>query len=300
MAGSPTAGGSPWVSFLSDYGLDDHFVGVCKGVIASIAPDARVLDVCHQVAPQNVEVGARLFAEAMPYLPVGVQLALVDPFRRVAARPIAVRCGNGAVIVAPDNGLASLAWAEAGGITAVRELSNPALWRVDTPAKSFRGRDLFAPVAAHLATGRPFDEVGVEVDPATLVELSPQQPYVHGDHVHSTVRMIDHFGNLQLNLTRSDIEAAGIALGDDLEIRFSGKSLRVPYTLSFTEVAPGKTFVYENSFRAIAVVTNMGRAVETLRATHGDPVVLARVAAAPVPAGGKMRVIDSRPSTATA
>lgn len=306
MAGGPAtngpagAGATPWVSFLSDYGLDDHFVGVCKGVMARIAPDIRILDICHHVTPQNVDVGARLLAEAMPYLPDCVHLALVDPFRHGQARAVAIRCRNGAVIIAPDNGLASLAWAEAGGVAGARELTNAGLWGTRTPARSFRGRDLFAPVAARLAAGTPFADVGDEVAPATLVASRPQTPYVHGDHVHCTVRMIDHFGNLQLNLTRSDIEAAGIGLGDDLELRYNGKSMRVPYTLGFAEVNPGRTFVYEDSFRAITVVTNMGRAVQTLRATHGDPIVLARVATARAAATGKVRVIDSPPSTATA
>jgi len=133
------------VTFLSDYGHDDHFVGVCKGVIARISPDSGIIDVCHQVKPQSVAIGARLLGEALPYLPVGVHLALVDPYRRALARPVAIRCTDGSTIVCPDNGLASLAWPEVGGVQAVRELTNTDLWNPN-PAKSFRGRDVFAPV----------------------------------------------------------------------------------------------------------------------------------------------------------
>src|ERR1700712_107314 len=105
-----SSGGSDWVTFLSDYGLDDHLVGVCKGVIARIAPHVRIIDVCHQVRPQDVALGGEMLAEAWPYLPTGVHLALVDPFAATHARGIAVRCADGSVVVAPDNGLSSLAW----------------------------------------------------------------------------------------------------------------------------------------------------------------------------------------------
>jgi S-adenosylmethionine hydrolase len=293
-------GASSWVTFLSDYGLDDHFVGVCKGVIARISPESRVIDVCHQVKPQNVAIGARLLGEALPYLPVGVHLALVDPYRRAFARPVALKCADGSVIVCPDNGLASLAWPELGGVEAVRELTNSALWNPN-PAKSFRGRDVFAPVAAHLAAGLDFEAVGDPLEPGNLVTLDPQPPYVHGDHVHGTIRMVDHFGNLQLNVTRSDLEAAGIALGDTIELRYSGKTMRVPFTLSFGEVAPGRTFVYEDSFRAITVVTNMGRAEQVLKAGPADPVVLSRVAQSATQAPRELvKVVDSPPSQVTA
>jgi hypothetical protein len=287
------------VTFLSDYGLDDHFVGVCKGVLARISPLSTVIDICHQVKPQSVAIGARLLGEALPYLPVGIHLALVDPYRRALARPVAIRCVDGSIIVCPDNGLASLAWPEVGGVEAVRELTNTELWNPN-PAKSFRGRDIFAPVAARLAGGLPYEHVGDPVEPGSLVTLDPEPPYVHGDHVHGTVRMVDHFGNLQLNVTRSDLEAAGIALGDTIELRYSGKTMRVPFTLSFAEVAPGRTFVYEDSFRAITVVTNMGRAERVLNSGPADPVVLSRVPQPAAPSGAKVKVVDSPPSQVTA
>lgn len=287
------------MTFLSDYGLDDHFVGVCKGVIARIAPQVRIIDICHQVKPQDVGIGARLLAEAISYVPVGVHLALVDPFRRSLARPLAIRCADGSTIVCPDNGLSSLAWSELGGVTEVRQLTNSALWN-PRPARSFRGRDVFAPVVARLSSGLPFEEVGDPVDPGTLMTLEPQLSYVHGDHVHGTVRMIDHFGNLQLNIVRADLEAAGIALGDTVELRYAGKAMRVPFTLTFSDVAPGRTFVYEDSFRAITIVTNMGRAEQVLRASAGEPVVLSRVVQATAAAARKVGVVDSPPSHITA
>lgn len=284
-----------WVTFLSDYGLDDHFVGVCKGVVARIAPQVKIIDICHQVKAQNVGIGASIFAEALPYQPRGVHLALVDPYRSARSRAVAIRCHDGSVIVCPDNGVSSLAWHVLGGVAEVRELTNSDLWDAN-PARSFRGRDVFAPVAAHLSNGVPFEEVGEQVDADSLVVLTPPPPHVHGDHVHGTVRMVDHFGNLSLNVRRSDMEAAGISLGDVVELRCSGKEMQVPFSLHFGDVSPGRTVVCEDSFRAITIAVNTGRADQVLKARPGDPVVLGRVHLAPAVAPRPVAVVDQPPS----
>lgn len=294
---APTASSErrDWVTFLSDYGLDDHLVGVCKGVLARIAPHVRIIDVCHQVKAQDVAVGATMLAEALPYLPVGVHLALVDPFKATHARGVAVRAADGRVFVAPDNGVASRAWDVAGGAEEAFELANRELW-APNPARSFRGRDIFAPVAAHLATGVPLTAVGPPVPVGSLTKVETHVPSVHGDHVHGAIRMIDHFGNLALNVRRSDLEAAGIQLGDVLELRCGGRTLEVPFALTFGEVPPGRTVVCEDSFRAITVAVNGGRADRVLRAASGDPVVLGRVHRLLGVAATKVPVVDGRPS----
>jgi S-adenosyl-L-methionine hydrolase (adenosine-forming) len=288
---------SDWVTFISDYGLDDHLVGVCKGVVARIAPHVRIIDVCHQVKPQDVLIGATMLAEAIPYLPVpAVHLALVDPFRSTSARGIAVAGADGSMFVGPDNGLTSLAWPAARGVVEVRELTNPDLW-APKPAHSFRGRDVFAPVAAHLARGIPLAEVGAEVDPRSLDAIEAIPPYPHGDHVHGCIRMVDHFGNLALNIRRADLEAAGIQLGDMVELRCSGKVLEVPFTLAFGDVHAGHTVVCEDAFRAITIAVNSGRADRVLRAAPGDAIVLSRVhRVSGRPAGTKLGVVDAPPS----
>ncbi|MEN3361778.1 MAG: hypothetical protein V7637_5760 [Mycobacteriales bacterium] len=294
-AASPS-GRRDWVTFLSDYGLEDHLVGVCKGVVAQIAPHVRIIDVCHQVTPQSIQIGASMLVESISHMPVGVHLVLVDPARASAARPVAIRCGDGSIFVCPDNGVSSLAWSVVGGVVEARELTNPALWEPN-PSASFRGRDVFAPVAAHLATGLPMAAVGPEVDPATLVALELVAPYVHGDHVHGSVRMVDHFGNLALNVRRSDLEAAGIQLGDLIELRSGGKVMEVPFALAFGDVQAGRVAVCEDAFRAITVAVNCGRASQVLRAAPGDPLVLSRVlrhsVSGPTP---KLSVVDAPPS----
>ncbi len=186
--------GQQWLTFLSDYGLEDVFLGVCKGVIARTAPQVRVLDVLHLVTPQDVEQGAAVLASAVPYLPApAVHLALVDPFRAPPARGVAVRTADGSVFVSPDNGLTSLAWEVTGGAVAAHVVDNPELWH-PSPARTFRGRDVFSPVAARLAAGLPLEQVGTPLDVDELERLEVRRPAVESDHVHGEVVQVDHFG----------------------------------------------------------------------------------------------------------
>jgi S-adenosylmethionine hydrolase len=274
---SVATGGPAWLTFLSDFGVEDVFLGVCKGVIARTAPDVRVLDVLHLINPQDVEQGAAVLASAIPYLPVpAVHLALVDPFRAAPVRGIAVRTADGSTFVAPDNGLSSQAWDVAGGAVSAYVLDNPELWH-PAPARTFRGRDVYAPVAAHLAMGLPVARVGTEVPIEELERIAVRQPTVDDDHVHGEVVMVDHFGNLTLNLHRTDLEAAGIQLGDRVELRCGGKTMSVPFTLTYGEVSRGRVAVCEDSFRTVTIAVNQGSAAMALRARRGDPLVIARV-----------------------
>ena len=273
-----------WLTFLSDYGVEDAFLGVCKGVIARTSPDVRIIDVLHVVAPQDVEQGASVLASAVPYLPVpAVHLALVDPFRATPARGVAVRTADGSTFVSPDNGVTSLAWEVAGGAVAAHVLDNPDLWH-PTPARTFRGRDVFSPVAARLATGLPLAEVGTPLDVDALERLTVRRPTVEADHVHGEVLQVDHFGNLTLNLERAHLEQAGISLGDEVELRCSGKSLVVPFLLTYGEVGRGRLAVCEDAFSTITIAVNQGSAAQRLRAGRGEPLVISRrTAGAPGP-----------------
>lgn len=268
--------GYDWITFLSDYGQEDVFVGVCKGVMARIAPHARVIDVCHLVAAQDVEAGAHALTAAMPFLPVGVHLAMVDPQQATAARGVAIRTTDGSTFVGPDNGLLSQAVAVRGGAESAAQIANPELWLEQVHA-TFRGRDVFAPVAAHLAAGRSLDDVGPAVALDELVSFEPRIADVDDDHVHAEIRAVDHFGNVSLNVARADLEAAGIHLGDTVELRCNGRTLSVPFTLSFGEVPRGRLSLCEDSFRSIQLAVNAGKASQELRVSRGDPIVIARV-----------------------
>jgi S-adenosylmethionine hydrolase len=289
-----------FLTFLSDLGYEDAFLGVCKGVIARIAPDVTVLDVLHLVHPQDVEQGAGVLASAVPYLPTpAVHLALVDPFRTVPARGIAVRTADGSTFVAPDNGLTSQAWDVAGGTVEAYVLDDPRLWMPDA-ARTFRARDVFSPVAARLAAGLPIGQVGSRLDVDGLERLELREPSVDDDHVHAEVVQVDHFGNLTLNVQRSHLEAAGIHLGDEAELRCGGKELHVRFTLTYGEVPRGRVALCEDSFRTITIAVNQGSAATTLRARRADPIVISRVHAGPPAGVAPVRVYEQAPSTATA
>jgi hypothetical protein len=265
-----------WITVLSDYGYEDSYVGVCRGVIGRIAPDARVIDVCHQIPPRDVAQGALILAEAVAYLPVGIHLALVDPVGPHEVRPVVVETSDGSRFVAPDNGLSSGAWDQVGGVARAFEITNTELM-LPRPSPLFRGRDVFAPVAAHLAAGMDLPLVGTQVDPGSLVRLSEAVATVHGDHVHGEVVGVDHFGNLALNMRRSDLEAAGLTLGDPVQVRAGGRTYEVPLVHSYGEVARGRLAVCENADRRITVAVNLGNAAATLRGARGDALVLGRV-----------------------
>jgi S-adenosylmethionine hydrolase len=282
-----------WLTFLSDYGFEDAFLGVCKGVIARTAPEVQVLDVLHLVNAQDIEQGAAVLASAIPYLPApAVHLALVDPFRAAPVRGVAIRTADGSTFVAPDNGLTSQAWECAGGATAAHVLDNPALWH-PMPARTFRGRDIFSPVAARLAAGLPIEEVGTKVEVEDLERIPLRLPTIDDDHVHGEVVMVDHFGNLTLNMHRADLEAAGVQIGDTVELRCGGKTMTVPFTLTYGEVNRGRLAVCEDSFRTVTIAVNQGSAAAILRARRGDPLVLARV---PQDSGPAAPLYDARPS----
>jgi S-adenosylmethionine hydrolase len=265
-----------WLTFTSDYGLDDVFVGVCKGVIAQLAPHVQIIDVTHQIAAQDVEQGAAILASAIPYLPVGIHLALVDPIRGGSSRGVVVETGDGSLLVGPDNGLLSLAWLERGGAKTAYEIVNPALWR-ESVHKTFRGRDVFAPVAAHLAAGTAIADVGPRVEPDSLITFPAREVEVDDDHVHAEVSLVDHFGNVSLNLDRSALEAAGMRFGDLVEVRCNGSTLVVPFTATYGDVARGRLTLCEDSFRAVMLAVNAGHASQELRVGRGEPIVIARL-----------------------
>ena len=271
-----------WVTFTSDYGFDDSFVGVCKGVLAQIAPHVRIIDVCHLVAAQDVAAGAGVLATAMPYLPTAIHLALVDPMpaatkggREDFTRGVVIATGDGSLLVGPDNGLLSQAWDARGGAVSAYEITDESLWR-EHVHRTFRGRDVFAPVAGHLANGVAASSVGPPVDVETLVRLKLRDPRVDHGEVHGEVRGVDHFGNASLNVARSDLEAAGISFGDTVELRCNGRTLTVPFNPTYGEVAAGRLTLCEDSFRAVMLAVNAGHASRELRIGRGDPIVIAR------------------------
>jgi S-adenosyl-L-methionine hydrolase (adenosine-forming) len=270
----PGMAGYDWITFTSDYGLEDHFVGVCHGVVARVAPEVRVIDVSHAVAAQDVRHGAMVLAQAVPYLPRAVHLAVVDPGVGTGRGMVVVEAG-GQLLVGPDNGLLVWAAEALGGVDRVHALRNPA-YRLEPVSRTFHGRDVFAPAAAHLAAGVDPAELGPADDPDGLVRLERPAARVDGDRVRASVVAVDHFGNLALDLRRDDLALAGVAAGDPVEVRVAGRAHRLAFADTFASVPAGDLVLHEDSFGSLAVAVNQGRAAERLGARPGDPVEVAR------------------------
>src|ERR671932_2200961 len=190
---------APVITFLSDYGHDDDFVGVCHGVIARIAPDARVIDITHGIPRHDVRSGALVMRRALPYFPAGLRLAVVDPEVGGRRRAVALRCGEeDRILVGPDNGLLTAAAERFGGVAQAVEVTRSP-HRLEPASATFHGRDLFAPVAAHLAPGAPLAEAGDPIDAAELTTLhipSAQRDADGGFVAHALA--VDRFGNVML------------------------------------------------------------------------------------------------------
>jgi S-adenosylmethionine hydrolase len=259
-----------WVSLLTDYGLSDVFVGSCHGVIARIAPQVRVIDVSHAVPAFDVEQGALMLASALPYLPRAVHLAVVDPGVGTARRPVAVEAADGALFVGPDNGVLSLAWDVVGGAARAVLLDRPAFWLSARPSATFHGRDIFAPVAARLASGVPLVEVGSEVDPDRLRRVAIEPALVAEGEVRSRVLSVDGFGNVALTATAADLAGAGFTLGERVRVG----NREGTYVETFGDVPPGEVAVLVDSAGRVALAVNAGSAASLLALTPRTAVAL--------------------------
>jgi hypothetical protein len=265
-----------FITFLSDYGLEDEFVGVCRGVIKRAAPDVEILDVSHGISPQDVASGATVLAQAVPYMPSAVHLAIVDPGVGTPRRAVVIETESGSPMVGPDNGLLWQAAAALGGPTAAYSIENRDVFLAQT-SRTFHGRDIFAPVAARIALGGDASEVGprIAIEDLTVLERPPAR--VDDDHLHAAVALVDHFGNLQLNTSRHELEGIGVLLGDTIELRVGGHSYTCPYGQTFSEVTAGRLIVLEDAHRSLTIAVNQGSARAVLEAKRGDPVILARI-----------------------
>jgi hypothetical protein len=261
---------TPFITFLTDYGLADDFVGICHGVIARICPQARVIDLTHGVPRHDVRAGAILLAEALPFVPEGVHLAVVDPDVGAERRAVALRLADGRVLVGPDNGLLSPAAELGGGVVEAVDIAR-SRFRLEPVSATFHGRDIFAPVAARLAAGAPLGEAGDPLHPGELMVLElPHAEQVDGTLI-AHVRYADRFGNLQLDAGHDDLRGSGLKLGRRATIeRAGGPERTLIYARTFADVPPGEPMLYEDAARRLSVAVSHGSAAEWLGAEIGD------------------------------
>src|SRR5579884_3786975 len=210
------------LTFLSDFGLQDDFVGTCHGVIAGIAPGTQVIDITHGIRPGRVLQGALVLANTLPYMPAGVHLAVVDPGVGSGRRALALRDREGRLHVGPDNGLLLPAAERFGGVAAAHELAN-ADYSLQPVSRTFHGRDLFSPAAAHLAAGVALEELGPPLDPDELVRVEIPQPEVGQNRIRAVVLVVDRFGNVALNLRHDQLDHLELGAGTRVEINCRGE-----------------------------------------------------------------------------
>ena len=261
-----------FITFLTDFGLADDFVGTCHGVIKRLAPDVEIIDITHGISPQAVLQGALVLRNTIRYMPEGVHLAVVDPGVGSSRRPLVLRDSAGRVYVGPDNGLLIHA-AETNGIESAHELANPA-YALESVSRTFHGRDLFAPAAAHLALGVEPAELGPPLALDALVRLDVPIAAVDNGSILAAVLYVDRFGNMQLNLTRDDLESVGVAPGTRFELEVAGERYYATAARTFADARPGEIVLYEDSYRNIAIAINRGSAAEMFAAQAGQTLTL--------------------------
>ena len=262
------------ITFVTDFGLQDDFVGTCHGVIARIAPDARVIDVTHGIAPQAVLQGALVLRNTVGYLPVGVHLAVVDPDVGGDRQAIAVRTRDGRTFVGPDNGLLLLA-ADDLGVEAAHELTEPR-YRLPDVSRTFHARDIFAPAAAHLASGVPIEELGQALEPESLVRIDVPAPELGRTQIGATVLSIDRFGNVATNVRREHIQALGLADGERVEIRLTLDRYFAVVAGAFADAPAGELLLYEDSYGLVTLAISHGNAARLTGVSSGDELRIAR------------------------
>ncbi|MGL6281529.1 MAG: SAM hydrolase/SAM-dependent halogenase family protein [Microcoleaceae cyanobacterium] len=261
------------ITLLTDFGLDDVYVGVMKGAIARINPTLNVIDLTHQIPPQNIMAGRFALINAYPFFPAGtVHLAIVDPGVGSTRRAIALQLADG-FLVGPDNGLLTGVLGLLPGeiirekIICAVELNNSDYWRTNIPSNTFHGRDIFAPVAAHLATGVDIQKLGSMIDPASLITLSLPELQISPSQIMGAIQYIDHFGNLVSNIPGKYVEGKNWAV--------TINSRLIPTGETYSDVAVGEILGLVGSHGWLEIAVHNGHAQTYLDLTVGVMVVVA-------------------------
>jgi S-adenosylmethionine hydrolase len=258
------------ISFLSDYGIADEFVGVCHGVMARLAPGAPIIDLAHGLPRHDVRAGALMLRRALPFMPPGVHLAVVDPEVGTKRRAIALRTAEeDRILVGPDNGLLALAAQRFGGVIDAVDVSRSP-HRLEPVSATFHGRDIFAPVAAALANGAELLDAGdpIDADEITLLHMPMAMVEPEGLMAHAVA--FDRFGNITLDVEHQELTETGLRLGRPVTIN----DQRAHYAVTFSDVGTGELLLYEDAYRTLAIAVNRGSARDALAVALDDELVV--------------------------
>jgi S-adenosylmethionine hydrolase len=265
------------ITFLSDFGLEDDFVGTCHGVMKTIAPEAEILDITHGIQRHGVLQGAIVLANTLPYVPKGVHLAVVDPGVGGGRRSLALRSGDGRLFVGPDNGLLVPAAENLGGIDAAHEITNRK-YVLDHVSATFHGRDVFSPVAAHLVDGVALEDLGPRIEPDSLVRLEVPKADVTHRRIRASCLYVDRFGNMELNLTRKDLDVLAPEPGTRVELEIASERYFAVTARTFADARDGEIILYEDAYENIAIAISGGSAAGTFYSAEPGVEVRIRVA----------------------
>ncbi len=260
------------IVFLSDFGLSNEWVGICHAVLNRIAPDSHIVDLSHLVPPLDVLSGASLLADSLPYIGEdAVVLAVVDP-NVGKDREVAIEAVGGRLLVGPDNGLLAPAWTVLGGVGKAVEIASEDVI-VRPVSQSFRARDTFCPAAAHLASGMALEQVGPQIDPSTLTELTVPEPETHPGKIRCEVVEFNRFGNVKLNVREAHLAAAGLGDAEKLEVEAASGSTQARRGSTYADFEPGEYGVLFDPRGWLMVVRgNPESALQGLGLATGDPV----------------------------
>jgi hypothetical protein len=242
---------------MTDFGTANDAVAICRAVMVGIAPDARIMDITHQVTPFQIEEGARFLEGVTPYYPAGtVFVVVVDPGVGTSRKAVIVRSKKGQYFVLPDNGLITPV-IDRDGLDSAREITNQS-WMIQAPVSStFHGRDIFSPAAAHLAAGWDFNLVGPAV--SELVRLNPKTSVTSDKGVQGDIIGLDDpFGSLVTDIPGDEFKKLGYALGDKLRIEINKKPVILPYAKTFMEVPVGDVLLFIDSRDRVSIAINQG------------------------------------------
>jgi len=275
----------PFVSLLSDWGLRDPSPAICHGVILGIAPEALIVDISHEVDKYNITHGALLLWCALPFLPIGAHVAVVDPGVGSTRRAVALETARGDYLIGPDNGLLLPGAERLGGVVRAHRIENPQ-YRLPVVSSTFHGRDLFAPAAAHLAMGVPLEHIGPPTDPASLAILDWPPVRARDGELETSVLYVDTFGNAKLSGLAADMHAAfgQLQRGTQLSLRPAlgrGMPRTLTWSSTFADVAVGDPLLYEDSYGRLSIAANQASAAEVLRLEDDLVLVIRRAELGP-------------------
>jgi S-adenosyl-L-methionine hydrolase (adenosine-forming) len=262
------------IVFMTDFGVIDDAVAICKGVMKTIAPDADIIDITHQVKPYSISEGARLLVRTAQYYPAGtVFVTVIDPGVGTSRKSIVLKTRRGQYFVQPDNGLITQV-ADRDGVAGIREITNPD-WQRHDASSTFHGRDVYSPVGAHLARGDDWTQVGPLL--TSFIRLEVARATIDATGIEGLVVALDGpFGNLVTNIGREQFRQLGFRVGDNVRLSIGSSQLSVPFHRTFGEVPPGSALLYIDSRGLVSLAVNQGDFAAKYRVAPPAPLIIFR------------------------